>query len=112
MISRFSLLVFKKEGMGFGDVKLMGSLGFLFGIKGIIAITLLSFVIGATIGIISVILTHGKLDSYIPFGPFIVISTFIILIVPPDNIINIYLDFCLMLSNFSIGIIEKVGNIK
>ena len=42
-------------GMGFGDVKLMGALGFVFGVKNIIVITLVSFIIGAVIGCIFLI---------------------------------------------------------
>ena len=49
-IAGFAILVLRKEGMGFGDVKLMASLGFLFGMKNILAITLVSFFIGAIIG--------------------------------------------------------------
>lgn len=89
-----SLLIFKKEGMGFGDVKLMASLGFLFGIKNILVITLVSFVLGALIGGALLIVKKDDNDGYIPFGPFIVIATLVIMFVPADVIINIYITFC------------------
>ena len=70
-------MLYGKEAMGFGDVKLMGAIGLYFGLSNIIIITLVSFLIGA---ILSVILLATKMKStneYIPFGPFIVIATFI-----------------------------------
>lgn len=89
-----SLLIFKKEGMGFGDVKLMASLGLFFGIKNILVITLVSFFFGAIIGGIILIFKKKESDGYIPFGPFIVIATIIIIFVPADEIINLYITFC------------------
>lgn len=94
VISLLSLLIFKKEGMGFGDVKLMAALGFVFGIKNIIVITLVSFILGAVIGSIFLILKNKESDGYIPFGPFIAVATIILMFVPADVIINIYIVFC------------------
>lgn len=97
VIAYVSYLILKKEGMGFGDVKLMASLGLFFGIKNILVISLLSFLIGAIIGILLLIFKKKDKDSYIPFGPFIVISTIIIMFIPSDYIIEIYICFCSML---------------
>lgn len=94
VISLLSLLIFKKEGMGFGDVKLMAALGFVFGIKNILVITLVSFILGAIIGSIFLILKSKESDGYIPFGPFIAIGAIILMFIPADVIINIYIVFC------------------
>ena len=75
-------LVYGKEAMGFGDVKLMGALGLYFGLQNIIIITLVSFLIGAILSIGLLITKIKKTDEYIPFGPFIVIATFISMYVP------------------------------
>ena len=74
--------IYGKEAMGFGDVKLMGALGLYFGLSNIVAITLLSFLIGAILSIILLVTKIKKMDEYIPFGPFIVIGTFISIFVP------------------------------
>lgn len=74
--------IYGKEAMGFGDVKLMGALGLYFGLSNIIAITLLSFLIGAILSIILLVTKIRKMDEYIPFGPFIVIGTFISIFIP------------------------------
>lgn len=94
-----ALLIFKKEGMGFGDVKLMAALGLFFGIKYILVIALVSFVLGAIIGGILLICKKKQSDSYIPFGPFIVIGAIILMFISADTIIDIYINFCTWLGN-------------
>lgn len=59
---------FRKDAMGFGDVKLMGFLGaFLGPVAVLLAIVLASF-LGSLIGIGVRVVTRS---SYIPFGPFL-----------------------------------------
>ena len=77
-------LFYGKEAMGFGDVKLMGAIGLFLGLSNIIIVTLLSFLIGAILSIILLVTKIRKTSEYIPFGPFIVISTFIVMITPFD----------------------------
>lgn len=82
----------KHTGFGFGDMKLLGSMGWLFGYKSIIVIMVLSIFTSAIFSIIYLIINKVKhiKDAYLPFGPFIVISTFIICIIPATTIINRY----------------------
>jgi len=89
-----------KEAMGFGDVKLMGALGIYFGLSNIIMITLMSFLIGAVLSIILLATKTKKTDEYIPFGPFIVLATFIAMVVHFDVILSI------LLFIFSLGMIR------
>ena len=77
-----------KEAMGFGDVKLMGALGLYFGLSNIIIITLVSFLIGAVLSIGLLATKIKKSDEYIPFGPFIVIATFISMYIPFEQLKN------------------------
>lgn len=81
-------LVYGKEAMGFGDVKLMGALGLYFGLSNIIIITLLSFLIGAILSVFLLVSKIKKSNEYIPFGPFIVLGTFICMYVPFEVIKN------------------------
>ena len=90
-----------KEAMGFGDVKLMGALGLYFGLSNIIAITLVSFLIGAVLSVILLITKIKKMDEYIPFGPFIVLGTFISIFVPFETIKYALLMF------FTLGLYAK-----
>ncbi len=79
-------IFYGKEAMGFGDVKLMGALGLFFGLPNIIIITLVSFLIGAVLSIILLATKIKKTNEYIPFGPFIVIATFISMYIPFEQI--------------------------
>ncbi len=87
--------------MGFGDVKLMGALGLYFGLSNIIVITLLSFLIGAILSIVLLATKIKKMDEYIPFGPFIVLGTFISIYVPFEIVKNI------LLQVFTLGLYAK-----
>lgn len=86
LITLLGGLFYGKEAMGFGDVKLMGALGLFFGLSNIIIITLVSFLIGAILSIGLLLTKIKKSDEYIPFGPFIVIATFISMYVPFEQI--------------------------
>ena len=78
-----------KEAMGFGDVKLMGALGLFFGWMNMIAISLIAFLLAAVISIILIATKKKKNDEYIPFGPFIVIATFLLMLTPFDVLLFI-----------------------
>ena len=63
--------LFKREGMGGGDVKLLAMIGAFLGWKAVILTILLSSLIGSITGII-VMVAKGKDFKYaIPFGPFL-----------------------------------------
>ncbi|MBM4306694.1 MAG: prepilin peptidase, partial [Deltaproteobacteria bacterium] len=63
--------LFKREGMGGGDVKLLAMIGGFLGWKSVILTILLSSFIGSIIGI-TVMVIKGKDFKYaIPFGPFL-----------------------------------------
>ena len=89
LITLLGGLFYGKEAMGFGDVKLMGALGLFFGLSNIIIITLVSFLIGAVLSIILLLTKIKKSDEYIPFGPFIVIATFLSMYIPFEEIKNV-----------------------
>ncbi len=86
LITVVGAIIYGKEAMGFGDVKLMGALGLLFGVSNIVTITLLSFLIGAILSILLLVTKIRKSNEYIPFGPFIVIGTFISMYIPFETI--------------------------
>ena len=93
-------LIAGKEAMGFGDVKLMAALGLYFGVANIIMITLISFLLGAIISIILLVTKIKKTSEYIPFGPFIVMATFIMMVVPFE------VAFSILVTIFSLGLMR------
>jgi leader peptidase (prepilin peptidase)/N-methyltransferase len=82
--------LFKREGMGGGDVKLLAMIGAFLGWKAVILTILLSSLIGSISGI-SIMVLKGKNFKYaIPFGPFLSLGAVISLFYG-QNIINWYL---------------------
>lgn len=84
-------LIAGKEAMGFGDVKLMGALGLFVGWPSIIIVSVIAFLLAAIISIAILIIKKGNANEYIPFGPFIVISTFIVMFIPFNTLLIIVL---------------------
>ncbi len=60
-----------KEGMGYGDFKLLAALGAWLGWSMILPVVLASSVIGAIIGIVMKVTGQLREGVYIPFGPFL-----------------------------------------
>ena len=98
LITLIGGLIAVKEAMGLGDVKLMGALGLFFGWYKILIISVLAFLIGAIISIIVLIVRKNREDGYIPFGPFIVVATFITIFVPTNLL------FISLMKVFSLGL--------
>ncbi len=74
----FKLLT-KKEGMGYGDFKLLGALGAWLGWQMLLQIILLSSLVGAVIGISMILLKGRDKNIPIPFGPYLAIAGWIAL---------------------------------
>ncbi|HMW73369.1 MAG TPA: A24 family peptidase [Cellvibrionaceae bacterium] len=66
-----------KEGMGYGDFKLLAALGAWMGWQAVPLIIVLSSLVGAVIGGAAMILAGRGRDFRIPFGPYLVGAGFI-----------------------------------
>ena len=64
-------LVTGKEGMGYGDFKLLGALGAWFGWQAVPLMILLSSFVGAALGIAILIARRQGRDTPMPFGPYL-----------------------------------------
>lgn len=73
-----------KEGMGYGDFKLMGALGAWFGWQALPALILLSSVVGAVFGIALLVVRRQGRETPFPFGPFIAGAGMIVLFFGAD----------------------------
>lgn len=72
-------LLTRGRGMGFGDVKLAGALGLLLGWPDTILAFAIAFIVGSVIGVMILILKRKKFEEPIPFGPYLVASTFAVI---------------------------------
>ena len=73
-----------KEGMGYGDFKLLAALGAFLGWQMLPLIVLLSSVVGAVLGIGLIILARRGREVPMPFGPYLACAGFIALLWGPD----------------------------
>ncbi len=64
-------LVTGKEGMGYGDFKLLAAIGAWCGWQVLPITIILSSVIGAVVGIVLIVLQRQQRGTPIPFGPFL-----------------------------------------
>jgi leader peptidase (prepilin peptidase)/N-methyltransferase len=74
LIAQVGRLIFRKEAMGFGDVKLMGAIGAFFGIPAVCFTLFFASLTGALFGIGFILTGKRKLGRHIPFGPYIVFA--------------------------------------
>ena len=81
----FSFLVLKKEGFGFGDIKLLAALGIMFGWKYILVIMVMASLVAAVHFLILIFMHNGKTDegTYLPMAPYLCIGTAITLVCMP-----------------------------
>ena len=84
--------LFKREGMGGGDVKLLAMIGAFLGWESVILTILLSSLIGSITGIIIIALKGKDFKYAIPFGPFLSLGAVIALFYK-NEIISWYLQF-------------------
>ena len=84
------IVILSKGGMGGGDVKLIGVLGFILGIKMVLLTIFLSFILGAIISIFLLLFKIKGRKDPIPFGPFICLA-FMITVFWGNEIINWYI---------------------
>jgi len=83
------VLISRGKWMGVGDIKLAFLMGLLLGFPYILVALFFSFLIGAIIGIGLILAKRKTMKSEVPFGPFLVIGTFIALFLG-EIIINWY----------------------
>ncbi len=69
-----------KEGMGFGDFKLLAALGAWTGWEMLLVIVLASSVVGAAVGITMILLKRNERGTQIPFGPYLAAAGWITLL--------------------------------
>jgi leader peptidase (prepilin peptidase)/N-methyltransferase len=70
-VYRLFKLVTGKEGMGYGDFKLLAALGAWLGWQAILPIVLMASMIGAVIGLVMKASGSLREGRFVPFGPFL-----------------------------------------
>lgn len=87
----FMLINLTTGAMGGGDIKLMAVLGLIFGVKGVLFVSILSFILGAAISVLLIVKKIKSRKDKIPFGPFISMAA-LLYILHGQEIISLYLE--------------------
>ena len=85
-------IVTGKEGMGYGDFKLMAIVGAVVGVFKLPMVILMSSLVGAFIGILMMSVKKMGRDSPMPFGPYIAIAGWLTMLWG-EEIFNWYIQF-------------------
>ena len=77
-----------KEGMGFGDFKLLAALGAWLGASMVLPIVLAASIIGAVVGIAMKLNASLREGRYVPFGPFLAGAGMVVLLVGSPRVLD------------------------
>ena len=77
-----------KEGMGYGDFKLLAALGAWLGVKMILPVVLIASVIGALVGIAMKLRASLREGRYVPFGPFLAGAGLTVMLAGPTRVLG------------------------
>jgi len=90
LVARGFLLLTGREGLGYGDFKLLAMLGAFFGWQSLPFIVLLGSVTGAVVGGAFLLASGGHARTPIPFGPFLSLGG-VIWLLAGDEILPMFL---------------------
>jgi leader peptidase (prepilin peptidase)/N-methyltransferase len=77
-----------KEGMGFGDFKLLAALGAWLGWQMIVPMLLMASVIGAAVGIAMKLAATLREGRYVPFGPFLAGAGLVVMLAGAPTVLD------------------------
>ncbi|MEE0265237.1 MAG: A24 family peptidase [Acutalibacteraceae bacterium] len=95
VVNLITMLIVKKDGMGFGDVKLFAAIGIATGFPQVGIALLIAVLVAFLIIILTVIvntLRKKETENYIPFGPSICIGVYLVVVLhqPIAYLISLY----------------------
>ena len=80
LVAQSFLLLTGKEGMGYGDFKLLAAIGAWLGWQPLMIVVMLAAVSGSVVGITMLLSRHLQRDTPIPFGPYLAMAGWVCLV--------------------------------
>lgn len=81
-------LVTGKEGMGYGDFKLLAALGAWLGWQALLPVILASSMIGAVVGIVMKLTGALREGRFVPFGPFLAGAGVAVMLIGTEHVLD------------------------
>ena len=81
-------LVTGKEGMGYGDFKLLGALGAWLGWQALLPVVLVASALGAVVGLVMKASGGLREGRYVPFGPFLAGGGLGVMLLGPGRVLG------------------------
>jgi leader peptidase (prepilin peptidase) / N-methyltransferase len=74
----------KREGMGFGDIKMMLMIGAFLGMRDALLTLIIGSVVGSVVGYLYIRITHKEVSTYeLPFGTFLSLGAIVVTLIGP-----------------------------
>ena len=90
LVAFIGKLIFKKDAMGGGDIKLMAGVGAFIGWERVLFAIFIACFVGSVVGITLILFKKIKKQQPIPFGPYLALGSILTLVLPaPTIIINL-----------------------
>ncbi len=94
MVAVVGKMIFKKDAMGLGDVKLLGAIGAFMGWRSVIFTIVISSFLGSIVGVTLIAIGNRKWQSKIPYGPYIALAAVVWIYLGP-TLWNAYMNYML-----------------
>jgi leader peptidase (prepilin peptidase)/N-methyltransferase len=85
-------LIFKKEAMGGGDVKMLAMIGSFLGWKAIFLTLFFASLFGTLISLMLILLKKKEMGEYVPFGPYLAIGAIISIFIKGNYFLGIIIN--------------------
>ena len=90
LVAVIGKLIFKKDAMGGGDIKLMAGVGAFIGWERVLFAIFIACFMGSIVGITLILLKKIKKQQPIPFGPYLALGSILTLVLPnPVIVLNL-----------------------
>lgn len=83
-------IIWKKEAMGGGDLKLLAAIGSFLGWKGVFLSIFFGSIFGTMISLLLIYSKKKKWDDYVPFGPYLALGAIIAMLFKGNYFLSLY----------------------
>lgn len=83
-------IIWKKEAMGGGDLKLLAAIGAFLGWKGVFLSIFFGSILGTIISLMLIYTKKKTWDDYVPFGPYLAIGAILTILLKGNYLFSLY----------------------